>query len=48
MTTDRGPFVQLHLYASRTTMPAILHDDSTTQQRDRRPLTYQLARTSRP
>ena len=48
MTTNRGPFVQLHLYARRTIMPTILHDDSTTQQRDRRPLTDPLARSSRP
>ena len=48
MTTSRGPFVQLHLYARRTTMPTIVHDDSNTQQRDRRPLTYQLATSSRP
>jgi len=45
---NRGSFVQLHLYARRTTMPTILHDDSPTQQRDRRPLTYPLARSSRP
>jgi hypothetical protein len=37
MTTSRGPFVQLHLYARRTIMPTTLHDDSTTQKRDRRP-----------
>ena len=30
MTTNRGPFVRLHLYARRTIMPAVLHDDSTT------------------
>jgi len=29
-------------------MPTVLHDDSTTQQRDRRPLTDPLARSSRP
>jgi len=48
MTTSRGPFVQLHLYARRTIMPTILHDDSATQQPDRRPLTYPLARSNRP
>jgi len=48
MTTNRGPFVQLHLYARRTIMPTILQNDSTTQERERRPLTYPLARASRP
>jgi hypothetical protein len=26
MTTNRGPFVRLHLYARRMTMPTILRD----------------------
>jgi hypothetical protein len=30
MTTNRGPFVQLHPYARRTTMPTVLHGASTT------------------
>jgi hypothetical protein len=43
---NRGPFVRLHLYARRTIMPTIGHDDSTTQQGDRRPLSYPLSRSS--
>ena len=40
MPTHRGPFVRLLLCTRRTIMPTIVHDDSNTQQRDRRPLTY--------
>jgi hypothetical protein len=47
MTTDRGPSVQLHLYARQTIVPIILHDDSITRQRDRRPLTYPLDQADR-
>ncbi len=32
MTTNRGPLVRLHLYARRTIMPTILHDNNADQQ----------------
>ncbi len=32
MTTKRGPLLRLHLYARRTILPTILHDNNTDQQ----------------
>ena len=31
MTTKRGPLVRLHLYARRTIMPTILHENKAIQ-----------------